>query len=271
MKLPIKIDRYRVRGGKDFSLRDFDSADDGAMNEEAARAEFAKLHERLVELAGLLYADRRFGLLVVFQGMDTSGKDSTVRNVLAGVCPSGLDVISFKAPSTEERSHDFLWRVHHHAPPRGDIAVFNRSHYEDVLIARVRELAPAKRIKARYGHINAFEEMLHDEGTRTVKFMLHISKDYQKQRLEKRLADPKKNWKFDPNDLVERKRWGDYQEAYEEALRRCSPKHAPWYVVPAETRWFRDLLVTSVLVDLLESLDLRYPKPDFDPAKIRVS
>lgn len=266
----MKTAQYKVSPGKTLSLRKFASSDDGGFSKDDAEAKFEKLHERLIELTELLYADGRFGLLVVFQGMDTSGKDSTIRSVFGGVCPSGIDVTAFKRPSEEESRHDFLWRIHHHAPARGEISVFNRSHYEDVLIARVKGLAPPKTIESRYDAINAFESSLVAEGTHVVKFMLHISKGYQKERLQKRLDEPAKHWKFDPADLVERKNWGDYQKAFEIALSRCSTKGAPWYVVPAEKRWYRNLVITQVLLDLLESLKLRYPKPRFDPTRIRI-
>jgi PPK2 family polyphosphate:nucleotide phosphotransferase len=176
--------------------------------------------------------------------------------------------VSFKAPNDVELGHDFLWRIHQNTPRRGHITVFNRSHYEDVLIVRVKQLVPEKRWQARYDHINAFEELLHDEGTVVLKFFLHISKDYQKDRLQRRLERPDKRWKFNPTDLVERARWADYQQAYADALSRCSTRHAPWYVVPAEKRWFRNLLVLRVIVDTLEDLKMAYPKVDFDPGRI---
>jgi PPK2 family polyphosphate:nucleotide phosphotransferase len=180
-------------------------------------------------------------------------------------------VINFKAPTPEELEHDFLWRVHANAPRAGYLAVFNRSHYEDVLIARVKNLVPESRWRKRYDHINAFEELLHDEGTTILKFFLHISRDYQRQRLQRRLDKPDKLWKFDPGDLVERTRWDDYQQAYADALSRCSTRHAPWYVIPAEKRWYRNLLIARIIVDTLESLDMQYPEPGFDPSTIVVT
>jgi PPK2 family polyphosphate:nucleotide phosphotransferase len=207
-------------------------------------------------------------LLVVLQAMDAAGKDSTVRSVFEPINPQGCTVTSFKAPSSLERSHDFLWRIHHTVPARGMIGVFNRSHYEDVLIARVRNLVPDKVWKKRYDHINDFEHMLHDEGVVIRKFFLHISKDYQRERLALRLADPEKHWKFNPADLDERELWPQYQKAYDEVLTRCSTPWAPWYIVPAEKRWFRNLLITEVLVHTLRDLKLKFPKPTFDPATI---
>ncbi|RMF82793.1 MAG: polyphosphate kinase 2 family protein [Planctomycetota bacterium] len=261
---------YQVRPGKRLLLSEIPTHDDGGYDKQTAREEFRKLHKRLVDLEELLYADGRHAVLVVLQGMDTSGKDSTIRAVFGGVGPTGVRVASFKQPTTVERSHDFLWRVHAKTPARGNLTIFNRSHYEDVLIVRVENLVPEKQWKRRYDHINAFEKLLADEGAVIVKFFLHISKDYQKQRLQRRLNNPRKHWKFDAGDLPVRARWDDYMKAYEEALRRCSTPHAPWYVVPAERRWFRNLLITRVLVDTLESLDMKYPEPTFDPSKIKI-
>ena len=263
------IGEYRVGGGE-CRLGAWRCDDDAGWNKDDCAADFKRLNKRFVELTQLLYAERRRGLLVVLQGMDTSGKDSTTRAVFKGVSPTGIDATSFKAPTLEESGHDFLWRVHRHAPGAGEIAIFNRSHYEDVLIVRVHNLVPAERWQRRYEHINAFERMLADEGATVVKFYLHISKDYQKERLQKRLAEPDKHWKFNPRDLRERALWSDYQAAYEEALARCSKPHAPWYVIPAEKRWFRDWLVTRVLVETLESLAMRYPAATFDPATIEI-
>jgi PPK2 family polyphosphate:nucleotide phosphotransferase len=261
---------YLAAPGRPVDLRAFPTRYDGPLEKDAARAEFARLHARLVALEELLYAQHRHALLVVFQGMDTSGKDGVIRRVFSGLGPSGLSVASFKAPSTLERDHDFLWRVHALTPRIGCTTVFNRSHYEDVLIVRVNELVPRERWQRRYDHINAFERLLADEGVTIVKFFLHVSKDGQKRRLERRLQDADKHWKFNPDDLETRRRWKDYQRAYEEALTRCSAAHAPWYVVPAEPRWFRDLLVAQVLVEALEALKMTYPPPTFDPKQVRI-
>jgi PPK2 family polyphosphate:nucleotide phosphotransferase len=265
----IKTSRYRIdTDSRRVDLSEWKTDDDGGLSKDAAQAEFRTLQERFVELTRLLYAESKHGLLIVFQGMDTSGKDSSTRALFHDVSPTGVDATSFKAPTAPELGRDFLWRVHQHVPPRGDIAIFNRSHYEDVLIVRVHELVPTKRWKARYDHINAFEKLLADEGTTIVKFYLHVSKQYQKERLQKRLADPKKHWKFNPGDLAERERWTDYMEAYEDALRKCSTHHAPWFVIPAEKRWFRDLLMGTILVETLEALGMSYPVPSFNPAAI---
>ena len=218
------------------------------------------------DLQERLYAESRRSVLLVLQAMDTAGKDSSIREVTDGLNPQGCRVWSFKAPSSEERAHDFLWRVHARAPKQGMIAIFNRSHYEDVLIARVKNLAPPDLIEARYGHINAFERLLADHGTRIVKVMLHVSKEYQLERLKRRLERPDKHWKFNPADLAERERWDAYMRAYEVAMERCSTDYAPWYVVPAERRWFRDLVLTQLLRETLEDMDPQYPAPAFDPA-----
>jgi PPK2 family polyphosphate:nucleotide phosphotransferase len=259
---------FRIQPGAQVDLAKRPTREDGDHEKNAARAEFERLHERLVELEELMYAGHRHSLLVVLQGMDTSGKDSTIRSVFSGIGPAGVRVVSFKAPSTLEREHDYLWRVHHHTPRVGQLTIFNRSHYEDVLIVRVNNLVPERRWKERYDHINAFERMLADEGTTIVKLFLHISKDFQKERLQRRLDNPAKHWKFDPGDLPVRERWDDYQKAYQVALSRCSTDVAPWYVIPAERRWFRNLLIARILVETLEGLDMKYPKPTFDPSEI---
>lgn len=259
---------YRVKPGSKVKLRDFATNDDGGLDKDEALRRFAELKERLSELQRKLYAEGTQSLLVVLQAMDTGGKDSTIRSVFTGFNPVGCRVVNYKAPNDTELHHDFLWRIHQNTPRQGDITVFNRSHYEDVLIVRVKGLAPEKLWRKRYEHINNFERLLHDEGTRVVKFFLHISKRFQKERLLKRLKDPAKHWKFNPDDLGERKRWTAYQRAYEEALKRCSTPYAPWYVIPGETRWYRDLLVAQVLVKTLESMNPKFPKPAFDPKSI---
>jgi PPK2 family polyphosphate:nucleotide phosphotransferase len=263
-------EEYRVKPGSKVNLTDHETNADGGLSRDEGEAKFAKLTDRLSKLQELMYAQGKHALLVVLQAMDAGGKDSTIRNVFGPINPQGCRVINFKAPTPEELEHDFLWRVHANAPRAGYFAVFNRSHYEDVLIARVKNLVPESRWRRRYDHINAFEELLHDEGTTILKFFLHISKDYQKERLQRRLDKPDKLWKFDPGDLVERARWDDYQQAYAEALSRCSTKHAPWYVIPAETRWYRNLLIAKTIVDTLESLDMKFPEPGFDPSTITI-
>jgi PPK2 family polyphosphate:nucleotide phosphotransferase len=261
---------YRITPRSKVRLARFKTKDDGGLEQSAAEAQFEKLTRRLADLQELMYAQSRHALLVVFQAMDAGGKDSTIRHVFAPVNAAGCYVVSFKRPTEPELARDFLWRVHAVVPPKGNIAVFNRSHYEDVLVARVKQLVPERTWKRRYDHINAFEQLLTDGGTTVVKFFLHISKDYQKERLQRRLDKPEKWWKFNPADLEERARWDDYQDAFADALSACSTPHAPWYVVPAERRWFRDLLVAHVLVDALESLDMKYPEPTFDPKAVTI-
>jgi PPK2 family polyphosphate:nucleotide phosphotransferase len=263
-----KDTRYLVEEGGKVRLKDFKTDDDGGMSKEDGKEEFAALSERLAELQELLYADAGHALLIVLQAMDTGGKDSTIRDVFGAFNPQGCSVVSFKAPTQEELQHDFLWRVHEHVPRRGYVGVFNRSHYEDVLIVRVKNLVPEKKWRGRYDHINSFEKMLTDDGVKVIKFFLHISKDYQKERLERRLEQPAKHWKFDPSDLAERARWDAYQEAYEDAISRCSTKSAPWYIIPAERHWYRNLVVARVLVNTLESMGMQYPSPQFDPRAI---
>jgi PPK2 family polyphosphate:nucleotide phosphotransferase len=263
---------FRVTKGKKFTLADHDPDDTGDFDggKAEARDEVRKLVERLDELQELFYADGRHKLLVVIQGMDTSGKGGAIRRAFEGMNPSGVRVAAFKAPSSTELAHDFLWRVHAEAPANGQVVIFDRSHYEDVLIVKVHGLVPEDRLAARYDHIRNFEQMLADEGTTIVKFFLHISSDEQKQRLEARLANPAKHWKFNPADLSERKHWDAYHAAFEEAVQRTATKSAPWYVVPANKKWHRDLVICRALVKTLESLDLSYPEPDFDPSTIVV-
>jgi PPK2 family polyphosphate:nucleotide phosphotransferase len=201
-------------------------------------------------------------LLVVLQAMDSGGKDGTIRRVFEGVNPQGVRVANFKAPTSSELAHDYLWRVHQKVPATGEIVIFNRSHYEDVLVVRVMGLVPEDRWQRRYDHINAFEKILADEGTTILKFYLHISKEEQAERFQARLDNPKKRWKFNAADLDHRRRWGDYMAAFEAVLSRTSAAHAPWFVVPANHKWYRDLVIAETLVDTLEGLDLRYPSPE---------
>jgi PPK2 family polyphosphate:nucleotide phosphotransferase len=217
-------------------------------------------HARLETLQELLYAEGRHKLLVVLQAMDTAGKDSTIRHVFQGVDPLGVQVASFKAPTPYELARDYLWRVHHHVPGAGEIAIFNRSHYEDVLITRVNGWIDAAECKRRYRQINDFEKMLAETGTTILKFYLHISKDEQKKRLEERRDTPEKQWKFQPGDLAVRAKWDDYMEAYEAALSATSTAHAPWHVIPANNKLARNLMVSSLLIETLDNLKMRYPE-----------
>lgn len=229
-----------------------------------------QMNDRLAELQRLLWADGSKALLVVIQAMDTGGKDGTIRKVFSGVNPQGVDVTGFGVPSDEEMDHDYLWRIHKKTPAKGRIAIFNRSHYEDVLVVRVNNLVPEDVWSRRYGHIRSFEEALTDEATTIVKIMLHISKDEQKERLQARLDDPTKNYKFNPNDLATRDRWHDYMAAYEDAIVRTSTVDAPWYVVPADRKWYRNLVISQILIDTISGMGLAYPKADFDPATVEI-
>ncbi|HBE72603.1 MAG TPA: polyphosphate kinase, partial [candidate division Zixibacteria bacterium] len=225
---------------------------------------------KLAKLQYLLYAENKHALLVILQGMDACGKDGTVRHVMHGVNPQACRVTSFKAPTSQELDHDFLWRIHQHVPPKGEIGIFNRSQYEDVLIVRVKNLVPKEVWARRYKQINQFERILARNGVTILKFFLHISKDEQKRRLQERLADPTKNWKMNPDDLKERARWDEYQKAYEAALSECGTKWAPWHVIPADKKWFRNLAVSQAIIETLEGLRMKFPKPDYDPKKIVV-
>ncbi len=264
----LKPETHRVRAGRRVDVTNLPTRYDGPITKEQGQAAFARLSAELVGLQETLYAEGKRSLLVVLQAMDAAGKDSTVRHVFGPINPAGCRVTSFKAPSKEELAHDYLWRVHDHAPARGHVAVFNRSHYEELLIARVRGFASKNVWKRRYEHINAFEKTLTDEGTAVIKFMIHISKDYQKERLQRRLDRPDKHWKFNPEDLAERARWNDYMQAFSDVVSKCSPDHAPWYVIPSERRWYRNLAITKVLVDRLKQMDPQMPAPTFDPTTI---
>lgn len=264
--MQIDLERYRIRPGEPVGLAERDTAETQGFSKHEAKASLAELEDEIDTLQERLYAESAQALLVVLQAVDAGGKDSTIRHVFGGLNPHGVRVWNFKAPTDLELAHDFLWRVHEHVPAAGYVGVFNRSHYEDVLIVRVHAAASEETIERRYAHICAFERLLHDEGTRIVKVMLHISPEYQSGRFRRRLKHSDKHWKFNPDDLKERARWGDYQRAFEIALERTSTEDAPWHVVPAEKRWFRDLVVATLVRDALRAMDPRYPAPDFDPA-----
>ena len=262
---------YLVPPGRKLDLSKIDTASTGDFKAKAdAAGATADNLDQLRKLQRILYAEAKRSVLIVVQAMDTGGKDGAIKHVFGGVNPQGCSVTSFKAPSAHELAHDYLWRIHAAAPARGMIGIFNRSHYEDVLVARVHDLVPKHVWQRRYDQINAFEELLADAGTTVLKFFLHISKDEQKRRLQSRLDDPKKFWKFDANDLAERARWDDYQAAYEDALRKCSTPHAPWYVVPSDHKWFRNWAISDTIVRALRQMDLQYPPaPDgMDQIKI---
>ena len=269
MKLREKL---LVRPGTPVKLAEWDPDDTLKFKkDDAADAALQRSLARLDELQYLMYAEHRRALLIVLQGMDAAGKDGTIRHVMRGLNPQGCRVTAFTAPAGEEAEHDFLWRVHQVVPRRGDIAIFNRSHYEDVLIARVQKLVPKDVWSRRYEQINRFEQLLTENGVMVVKLFLHISRDEQRERFEERLRDPTRQWKLSPSDFEDRKYWGDYQAAYEDALTRCSREDAPWYVVPANKKWLRNLAVSHLLVEILEGCDMRFPKPSFDLSRIELA
>jgi len=241
-----------------------------APEKDKARDELENMHERLNELQEVLYAEGKHAVLVVLQAMDTGGKDGTIRRVFGPLNPQGVRVTSFKQPTPEELEHDFLWRIHQQTPRKGMIRIFNRSHYEDVLVVRVHKWAPRRELEKRYDQINAFEKHLSENGVTILKFCLHISKDEQKQRLQDRLDRPDKHWKFSTGDLAERKLWDDYTAAYQEALTRCSTPWAPWYVIPANRKWYRDFAVARILLDTMEDMGLQYPKSEKGLDKVQI-
>lgn len=256
---------YIVEPGSKVDLGAIDPADTSKVGAKAdAKARLKEDVQEIDRVQDRLYAERSRALLIILQGTDTSGKDGTVRGVFNATGPLGVSVTAFGRPSPDELAHDFLWRAHLACPRRGTIGIFNRSHYEDVLVGRVRKLAPADVIEERYAQINSFEEVL-SSSTRILKFMLHISKKEQRERLQARLDDPHKRWKFDPGDLEDRRHWDEYQRAYELILERCSTQHAPWYVIPADKKWARNAAIAAIVRRTLEELDPRYPKPDWDP------
>lgn len=267
-----KIDAaVRVTPASPVKLSERDTvADELFPDKDKAKALLKECAEEIDVLQDRLYAEQTRSLLVVLQGIDTSGKDGTVRGVFNACGPLGVNVKAFGRPNDLELRHDYLWRVHQAAPRRGMIGIFNRSHYEDVLVVRVRNLAPAEVIERRYDQINAFEKHLTENGVTILKFMLHISKDEQAKRLQERLDDPAKHWKFNPGDLEDRELWDDFQRAYEIALERCSTEHAPWRVVPADKKWRRNAIIASIVHGTLEGLDPQYPKADWKAEDFKI-
>jgi PPK2 family polyphosphate:nucleotide phosphotransferase len=265
-------DNYTVAPGKDFKLAKCDPRDmNGFTDKDVAKARLAEDAAAIDKLQDRLFAEGKRALLVVLQGIDCSGKDGTVRAVFNPCGPIGVRVHPFKAPTVDELAQDYLWRVHRVCPPKGIIGIFNRSHYEDVLVVKVKGYAPKDAIERRYGEINAFEKMLTDNGTKILKFMLNISKEEQAERLRERIEMPEKRWKFNPADLEDRKLWDDYMAAYETALTRCSTEHAPWHVIPADRNWARNAAIARIVRETLEEMDPKYPEPKgWDPATVKV-
>jgi len=275
--------RQRFRAPSKLKLRDKD-ADDATFSSRAANPKLGKsraktldiertaaLIDRIAALQDKLYAQRKQKVLLVLQGMDTAGKDGTVRALFSRISPMGLRAVAFRAPTDNELAHDYLWRVHQHVPVSGEIAIFNRSHYEDVLITRVQGLIDDDECKRRYAQIRDFERMLTETGTVIIKVFLHISREEQRQRLQERLDDPDKQWKFNPEDIKQRAKWDDYQRVYEKAIRETNAPHAPWYVVPANSKTHRNLVIASLLLETLEGMDLHYPPPHPDLSSFTVA
>ena len=263
---------YKIKPGTKVNLAKWDPGDMNSFSgkKEEALAEINRLTRRLGELQEVLYAEHKHKVLIVLQAMDTGGKDGTIRRVFSGINPAGVRVASFKAPSAEELDHDYLWRIHAVTPGKGEMVIFNRSHYEDVLIVRVHNIIPPEVWQQRFEQIRAFEEYLSANGTTILKFYLHIDLDEQKERLQARLNDPSKHWKFRLGDLEERKLWPAYMQAYEDVLEKTSTEHAPWYIVPANHKWYRDLLISQVLVETLENLKMKFPESQEDLAGVVV-
>lgn len=258
------MDKYRVTSEKPVKLADWDPdfTDSYPDDKSKGKKKAEKLNARLETLQELLFAEHKHKLLIVLQGMDTSGKDGVIQHVFDGVNPQGVQVANFKVPTAEELDHDYLWRVHKHTPGRGMITIFNRSHYEDVLVVRVHNLVAEQVWSKRYDQINNFERLLAEEGTTILKFFLHISLDEQKKRLQERLDNQEKRWKFNPGDLKERARWEEYKQAYESVLNKTSTPWAPWYIIPSNKKWYRNIVISSIIINALESFDMKFPEPE---------
>jgi PPK2 family polyphosphate:nucleotide phosphotransferase len=266
------IERLQVKPGERIKLKERDPRDSSMFaGQEETKAATAALAKEIDALQDRLYAEGARALLVILQGTDTSGKDGTIRSVFNATGPLGVSVTAFGPPTKTELAHDYLWRIHAACPRRGTIGIFNRSHYEDVLIGKVRGLASEEAIEQRYEQINAFERLLHENGTRVLKFMLHISKEEQKERLEQRLADPEKHWKFNPGDLEDRQMWDEYQGAYETMLHRCSTPWAPWHVVPADRKWVRNGVIAAIVRQVLEDMNPQYPQVSWKPEDFSIA
>lgn len=266
-------ERYRHQPGKKLQLSGLDT-NEKTLAEDLGKEESYEvldgLRDELQQLQKMLYAQNKHRVLVVIQAMDTGGKDGCIKHVFSRVDPQGLNVVSFKKPSEEQLAHDFLWRIHQNVPQNGHLTVFNRSHYEDIIAVRVKELYPEKVWKRRYQHITDFERMLAEEGTTIVKIFLHISKDEQKSRLQARLDNPDKYWKFNPDDLKDRARWDQFQDVYEDVIEKTSTDVAPWYVIPADRKWYRNLCVARIMVETLKKLDMKFPEPTWKPGDVQL-
>lgn len=273
MTKDLHTGRYKIGPGTKVNLDKYDPRDTSGFQGKDAdeHKESEKLNESLRGLQEKLYAEHKWKVLVVLQGMDTAGKDGVIHRVFLGVNPQGVQVGHFGVPTPEELDHDFLWRIHKQTPGKGEMVIFNRSHYEGVLVERVHKIVDVVVWQRRYKQINDFERLLSDDGTVVLKFYLHISKDEQKKRLEARLGDPTKEWKFSINDLPERKFWDEYMKAYQDMLSETSTEWAPWYLIPSDHKWYRDLVVSRIIVKAIDKLDLQYPKPTKDLATVKIS
>ena len=264
------VNQFRIKPGSKISLGKIDADYHGAYDdEESSIPELKKYSKRLSELQALMYAQNKHSLLIVLQAMDAGGKDGTIRHVMEALNPQGCSVVGFKVPTAEELAHDYLWRIHKMTPRKGQITVFNRSHYEDVLVVRVHNLVSKEVWSKRYAEINAFERGLANSGTTIVKFFLHINKEEQLRRFRDRLEEPDKQWKISDADYEEREYWDDYQQAYVDAISKCSINYAPWYIIPANHKWFRNLAVSQILVETMEGWKMKYPEPSVDLAEIK--
>ena len=255
---------FLVKPGSEVNLKKISTSYDGNLQKEKSKIELEKLHLKMSDLQYKLHAEKKHSLLIVLQAMDAGGKDGIIRDVMHGFNPQGCKVTSFRTPTKNEINHDFLWRIHQKIPAKGEIGIFNRSHYGDVLIVRVNNLVSKKQWSKRFEHINDFEKMLTDEGVKILKFYLHISKNEQKQRLEKRITNPLKHWKIDEADFKERQKWEKYMNAYKDILEKCSTEWAPWYVIPSDKKWYRNLLVARIITKTMEQMKLQFPKSQID-------
>ncbi|MES2439316.1 MAG: PPK2 family polyphosphate kinase [Verrucomicrobiota bacterium] len=267
------LERYWVKPGAKVDFRKMDSGEKSlfqGVNKDQFEPQFDDLQCQLQQLQKRLYAENKHRILVVMQAMDTGGKDGCIKHVFSRIDPQGIHVRSFKKPTEEELAHDFLWRVHSKVPTTGQLVIFNRSHYEDIIAVRVKKIFPDEVWKRRQRHVVEFERMLAEEGTTIVKIFLHISKEEQKSRLQARLDNPAKHWKINPDDLVDRARWDDFMGAYEDVISKTSTEYAPWYVVPADRKWYRNLCVARIMLDTLKKLNMEFPPINWDPATIKI-
>jgi len=268
MDVNSKLSEFLIKPESKVNLRKISTCYTGDLQKEQSKVELDQLHLKMSKLQYKLHAEKKQALLIVLQAMDAGGKDSTIRDVMHGFNPQGCKVTSFRAPHEKEIIHDYLWRVHRVIPARGEIGIFNRSHYGDVLVVRIHNMVPKNQWSKRFSHINNFEKMLTDEGVKILKFYLHISKKEQQERLEQRIVNPTKHWKIDEADFEERKFWQRYMNAYEEVLEKCSTPWAPWHVIPSDKKWYRNLVVAKIITKTMEDMNLKFPKSKLGKEKI---